>query len=144
MCGASVEDDRHGGKRNHVIDRRWLAKKSLNGRKGRLKSYFPALAFQAFEQGRLFAADISTGAEPNIYMETLPATSDIRAQIILFFGKCHGTLESPESVRIFGAHIDITAGGSHGDSGNRHSFDQDERVALHNHAIGIGAAVTLI
>ena len=47
-------------------------------------------------------------------------------------------------MRIFRADVDVALGGAHGDAGNRHAFDHHEGVALHDHAIGEGAAVTLV
>ncbi len=46
--------------------------------------------------------------------------------------------------RIFGAAIDVALGGADGDAGNGHALDQDERIALHDHAVGEGAAVALV
>ena len=45
---------------------------------------------------------------------------------------------------IFGADIDVAAGGADGETGDRHALDQHEGVALHHHPVGEGAAVALV
>ena len=52
--------------------------------------------------------------------------------------------KSVEGVRIFGADVDIALRRADRDAGDRHAFDQQERVALHQHAVGEGAAVALV
>ncbi len=47
-------------------------------------------------------------------------------------------------VRIFRADIDVAFGGADGDARDRHAFDYDERIALHDHAVGEGAAVAFV
>ena len=47
-------------------------------------------------------------------------------------------------MRIFRADIDVAAGGAHGQSRDGHALDQDERIAFHDHAIGVGAAIAFV
>ncbi len=47
-------------------------------------------------------------------------------------------------VRIFRADIDETLRRASGDRGDGHAFDQRERVAFHQHAVGEGAAVAFV
>ena len=47
-------------------------------------------------------------------------------------------------VRIFGADVDVALGRADGDAGNGHAFDQHERIAFHDHAVGEGAAVAFV
>ena len=47
-------------------------------------------------------------------------------------------------MRIFGANVDVAAGGADGESGDGHAFDQHEGIAFHDHAIGVGAAVAFV
>jgi hypothetical protein len=49
-----------------------------------------------------------------------------------------------DGMRIFGAQIDIALGRADRDAGDRHALDQHEGVALHDHAVGEGAAVALV
>ena len=45
---------------------------------------------------------------------------------------------------VLGAHVDEALGRSRGDAGDGHAFEQREGVALHEHAVGEGAAVAFI
>jgi hypothetical protein len=47
-------------------------------------------------------------------------------------------------VRVFGADVDIALGRAAGHGGDRHAFDQHERVSLQGHAVGVGAGVALV
>ena len=47
-------------------------------------------------------------------------------------------------MRIFGAAIDITFARPDRDGGNRHAFDEHERIAFHHHAIGKRAAIAFV
>ena len=47
-------------------------------------------------------------------------------------------------MRIFGAEIDEALRRADGEAGDRHPFDQHEGIALHDHAVGKGAAVALV
>ena len=47
-------------------------------------------------------------------------------------------------MRVFGTNVDVSLGGAGRDGSNRHAFDQHERVALHRHAVGVGAGVAFV
>src|ERR1700722_4119025 len=47
-------------------------------------------------------------------------------------------------MRIFGADIDVAYGCADGQRRDGHAFDQEERIALHQHAVGERAAVAFI
>ncbi len=47
-------------------------------------------------------------------------------------------------MRIFRTQIDIALAGADGDRGDGHAFDQGERIAFHDHAVGKGAAIALV
>ena len=47
-------------------------------------------------------------------------------------------------MRIFGTNVDEAFGGADGNAGDRHAFDQDERIAFHDHPVGEGAAVAFV
>ncbi len=49
-----------------------------------------------------------------------------------------------DSVRIFGADVDHAAIGADGESADRHALDDEERIALHQHAVRERAAVALV
>ena len=49
-----------------------------------------------------------------------------------------------DGMGIFGTDVDVALGRADGDAGDRHAFDEDEGIALHDHAVGEGAAVALV
>ena len=53
-------------------------------------------------------------------------------------------LERGDGVRIFGADVDVAVGRADGDAGDGHPLDQHEGIALHDHAVGKGAAVAFV
>ena len=55
-----------------------------------------------------------------------------------------GLVEGRDGVRIFRAGVDVTLGRADREGGDRHALDQAERVALQQHAVGVGAGVALI
>ena len=57
------------GERDHVVDHRRLAEQALDRRQRRLEAHLAALAFQAFEQRGLLAADVGAGAAPHLEVE---------------------------------------------------------------------------
>ena len=67
--GALGEDRRHGGQRDHVVDDGRLAEQALVRRQRRLGADLAALAFEAFEQRGLLAADIGAGADADLEVE---------------------------------------------------------------------------
>ena len=103
-----------------------------------------ALAFEAFKQRRFLAANVRARADPRLEIKSLSASRDIFSKVTLIVCDGDRALELPECVGIFGAEIDVTARRADGESGNRHAFNQNERIALHDHAIGIRAAVAFI
>ena len=53
-------------------------------------------------------------------------------------------MQRAEGVRIFGTQIDEALRCPDGDGGDCHTLDQGEGVALHQHAVGKGAAIAFI
>ncbi len=47
-------------------------------------------------------------------------------------------------MRVFGSQIDVAARGAYRDAGDHHTFDEQERIAFHHHAVGESAAVAFI
>ena len=102
---ALVQNDRHGGERDHVVDDGRLAEQAFDRRQRRLGADLAAPAFQALEHRGLFAADVRARAQAHIQIESLAAAGDVRAQIAVFVGDRDGALHGPERVRIFGTDI---------------------------------------
>ena len=144
ILGALVENDRHRGQRDDVVDHGRLAEQALDGRQRRLGTDLAALAFQAFEQRSFLAANVGARAQANIQIELFAAARDVLAQVALFVGDGDGALHRLERVRIFRAQIDVAAGGAHRESRDGHALDEHERIAFHDHAVGVGAAVAFV
>jgi hypothetical protein len=136
------QHDRHRRQRQHVVDHGGAAEQTGMGRQRRLCPHDPAPAFEAFEQRGLFAADIGAGA----HLDVEP------------MGRAgHGLAEQPLSARdgdrrrhrrdrmgVFRTDVDIPLGRADGDAGDDHPLDQDEGIALHDHAVGKGSTVALV
>src|SRR5262249_36250214 len=67
------KDDRHARERDEVVDHGRLREQAGDGRERWLGTYLSALAFEALQQRRLLAADISARAEPRLHVEDLLA-----------------------------------------------------------------------
>ena len=99
---------------------------------------------------RLSSIDVSS---PQMYapapsrtssVKSLAAAADVRAEIATRVGGVDGRRERAMRVRIFHPQIDVALRRADGDAGNRHPFDEDEGVALHQHAVGERARVAFV
>ncbi len=77
---AALENDRHRGQRNHVVDDGGLAEQALDRRQGRAVAHLGALAFEAFEQRGFLAADVGAGAHAHFELEGLAAAAARRGR----------------------------------------------------------------
>ncbi len=111
---------------------------------GRLGADLAAAALEAFEQRRLLAADIGAGADPHLHVERECRAEQREAEQAVLARRLDRPSHRPDRVRIFGADIDVAAGGADGEAGDRHALDQHEGIALHHHPVGEGAAVALV
>ena len=131
----SLEDERHRRQAQHIVDHRRLAEQPDMRRQRRLGADLAALALDRIEQRGLLAADIGAGADPHLERER---RDDVRRRA-----------RSPRCIdadreRIFRADIDIAVLRADRVAGDRHALDQAEGIALHQHAVGEGAAVALV
>ncbi len=107
IFGAFVQDDGDRGQRDQIVDHRRLAEQAFDRRQRGLGTDLPAPPFQAFEHRGFFAADISAGAEANFQIEAFAAAGHVRAQVAVLIRDGDGALHSAESMRIFGAAVDV-------------------------------------
>ena len=121
-----------------------LAEQAVVRRQRRLGAHDAAPAFQALEQRRLLAADISARAHADLEVECPLGAGCVRAEQSGLARDGDGARERGDRMRILGAHVDEALGGAHREAGDRHALDQQEGVALHQHAVGEGAAVALV
>ena len=135
---------RHGAEGDHVVDHRRLAEQPLQGRQRRLVAHHAALAFQAFQQRRLFAADVGARAAPHLQKEPLAAARDALAQIARARGEHDCLAEYLLGQRILGAYVDVALFCADRQARDGHPFDEREGVAFHLHAIREGARVAFV
>lgn len=139
-----VHDPGHGGEGEHVVDDGRLAEQALQGRQRRLGPDDGALAFEAFEQRGLLTADIGARAEPHFEMERVLRAQHRSADHSGGFGLQDRALERAMGMRVFRAQVDIATGRPDRDRGDRHALDHQIGVAFEQHAVGEGAAITLV
>src|SRR5262245_15921254 len=77
-------------------------------------------------------------------MEALAATQYVFAEVARLVGLIDRQIQNLVGVRVFRTQIDVTLSGADGDSSDGHALDENERVALHEHAIGKGARIALV
>ncbi len=103
---------------------------------GRTHTRFAALAFDALDHRRLFAADIRPGAAPQL---------DVR-QRAGRIGPQPGnlTLQNGPAAVILVAQVEVAGGNAHHLRGNQHALEKAVRVALEISAILEGARLALV
>ncbi len=141
---ALFDDHRHRGERDHVVDDRRLAEQALMRRQRRLGAHDAALAFQGVQQRRFLAADIGARADADLHVEGVAGAEHRRPEHAVLAGDRHRLFHGGDGAGIFRADVDIALGRAGRDAGNRHALDQHEGIALHDHAVGEGAAVALV
>ncbi len=142
--GALGHDDGYRGQGEYVVHQRRQAEQALQRRQRGLGADDAALAFYGFEQCGFFAADIGTGAHPHFQVKGLAAAGHVAAEVAGVTGDGESLVEHADGIGVFRAHIDVALVGTHGEAGNDHAFDQQERVAFHQHAVGEGTGVTFV
>ena len=136
---------RRRGKGQHIVDDGRLAEQAFERRDRRLRPHHAALAFEAFEHGGLFAANIGAGAGAHGEREALARVLDVVAEPAARRRRIGDRLlHLGDGMGIFGADIDEALRRAGRDAGDGHAFDQREGIAFHQHAVGEGAAVAFI
>ncbi|OIQ79167.1 hypothetical protein GALL_391050 [mine drainage metagenome] len=138
------QDHRHGRERDQIVDRGRQSEQPLVRGQRRFGAHHAALALQAFQQRGFLAADIGAGTAANFQMKGPAAAEDIRAQIVADDRSVDGFIQYLQRMRIFRTQIDVTLRRPDREAGNGHAFDQHERVAFHDHAVGKGARVAFV
>ena len=121
-----------------------FAEQSLQRRYWRLGPHHSAFALKAFQHGGLLATHIRSRAFDDAHIEGPAGTQYVRSEPAVDARDIDRGAQRPDRGRVFRAHIDQPEARTHGGSGDRHTFEQGERVTLHQHAVGEGAAVALI
>ena len=121
-----------------------LPEQALDRGQRRLEPHLAAPPFEAFQQRGLLAADVGPGTQSGFHVEGLTAAQKVLAQQAVCPCNLDGAHHGAKRVRIFRADVDVALGGAGRDAGDRHALDQNERIALHQHPVGEGAAVALV
>ena len=103
-----------------------------------------AATLEAFQERGFLAADIGAGADPDFEVEIVVGADDAFAEIAGAPGGRDRGIHRRHRMRIFRADVDVAFGRADGDAGDRHALDHDEGIALHDHAVGKGAAVAFV
>src|SRR6202453_1645353 len=141
---AMLENPRRGRKAQHIVDDCRLAEEARNRGQRRLHADLPALPLQALQERRLFAADICAGPESRLEVERVPRAKHTWSKQASGPRALDRSLKGRESMRIFGADIDIALGRADREPRDRHALDKQERIAFHEHAVSKRAAVALV
>ena len=104
----------------------------------------PPSAFDAGQDGRLFAADESAGALLDGDVEVGEAAQDVGPKEPGRAALGDGVLQALDGQRVLGPAVDVALGGPDGVRGDEHALDDPEGVALQDGAVHEGARVALV
>ena len=141
--GAAPHDVGHHRDRLDVVDRGRAAIEADIGRERRLQPRLALLAFQAFQQRRLLAADIGAGAVVDVEVE-VPAVDVVLADQLGLIGLVDRRLQALALADEFAAHVDVAGMGAHGEAGDQAALDQQMRIVPHDLAVLAGAGLGFV
>src|SRR6516165_6268978 len=141
--GAAPRNVRHHRDRFHVVDRGRTAVDADIGRKRRFQARLALLAFEAFQERRLLAADIGPGTVVDDDVER-KAVDVVLADEIGRIGLVHRRLQALAFANKFAADIDETGMRTHGETGDQAALDQEVRIVAHDLAVLAGAGLGFI
>jgi hypothetical protein len=110
---------------------------------GRLGPHHAALTLEAFQHRGFLAADVGPAAHPHVQVEVQRRAKDAVAEPPSPLGDFDGSSHCGDGIGVFGPDVDVALGGADGVGRDRHALDEQERIALHHHPVGEGAAVAL-
>ena len=142
-CRTAAQDVRRHRDRLDVVDGGRAAVEADIGREWRLQPRHALLAFEAFQQGGLFAADIGTGAVGDVDVER-PAVGIVLADQLGFIGLIDRGLQMLALADEFAAHVDVADMGVHREACEQAAFDQKMRIMPHDLAVLAGAGLELV
>ena len=139
----TAQDRRRNRDRFHIVDRGRTAIDADIRRKRRLQARLAFLAFEAFEQRRLFAADVSAGAMMDVEIE-IPTVDVVLADQLGFISLINRRLQVFALADEFAAHIDVTDVRAHRERRDQATFDEKMRIVTHDVAILAGARLGFV
>src|ERR1700743_1730721 len=130
--GAPLQNDcRYGGEGFDVIENRGRLISARNRWERWPNPRIAALAFEGFEQGRLFTAFVSAGTRVRREVERNASPQDIFAQVAACVGFFDRTIHDCDQISVFAANVDITLLRADREARDQNSFDQLVRIVLH-------------
>ena len=127
-----------------VVEHGRLAVQTGDRRVRRPRPGHPPPAFDAGQDGRLFAADEGAGALLDGDVEVDQAAQDVVAQQPGLAALGDGVLQALDGQRVFGPAVDVALGRADGVGGDEHALDHPEGVALQDGAVHERARVALV
>src|SRR5690606_16506703 len=123
-AGATAQNGRRNRDRLNVVHSRRAAIETSVRREWRLQARLALLAFEAFEQRRLFTADVSAGAMVDVDVEVPAGTAGVLADETSSVGFKNGLLQRLALENVFAAQVDVALVRAHRVRGNQAAFDQ--------------------
>ena len=140
---AAPQDVRRHRDRLDIVDGGRTAVEADIGREWRLQARLALLAFEAFQQRGLFAADIGAGAVRDIDVER-PAVDVVLADQLGLIGLVDRGLQMLALPDELAAHIDVAGMRVHREARDQAALDQKMRVVPHDLAVLAGAGLGLV
>jgi hypothetical protein len=140
---AAPHDVRCDGNRFDVVHGRGAAIEADVGWKWRLQPRHAFLAFEAFEQRSLFAADVGAGAVMEVKVE-IPAMDIALADQPRLVGLVDRGLQALALADELAADVDVAGVRAHREAGDQAALDEKMRIVPHDLAILAGARLGLI
>ena len=140
---AAAHDVGHLRDRLDVVDRGRAAVEAHVGRERRLEPRLALLAFEAFEQRGLLAADIGAGAVMDVEVE-VAAVDVVLADQLGLVGLVDRGLQALALADELAAHVDVAGVRAHREAGDQAALDQEMRIVPHDLAVLAGAGLGLV
>ena len=133
------------GPRLYVVERGGFIEQPLVGREWRSLARIAALAFDRYQQRRLFAADEGSGAGEDVEVEAETGAEDVLAEQTVFPRLLYRVIQRLYGERVLRAHIGVTlADVAYGKSPDEHTFNKGVRIAFQDGAVHERAGVSFV
>ncbi len=121
----------------------WPEQSGLGGER-RLVARLAAAPLQGIHQRRLLAADVGSGAAPQLDVEAHAVAQDVVAEEAAVAAALEGVLDPRQGQRVFATQVKETFFAAGGEARDRHRLDQREGIVLHQDAVLEGAGLGLV
>ncbi len=127
-----------------IVDHRRGSEQTLDRRKRGLGSHHASATFDAFQHGRLFPAHVRARADADLDIERDDRSQNSLTEPSIGAGDVDRLCHDRDGIGVLRAHIHDSAVGADGVGGDRHPFQEQERIPFHHHSIGVRAAIALV